>query len=204
MLYCLLYVEPTDSNGNVGGSPSLALADQGLAHISYTDVSNRDLKYAYALSPIPLTSVTIAGPDFGLVGGEYTFLASVEPLSTTLPLTYTWQASDQALVTDVSGITTTIPYAWNPPGMKSITLTASNSPETVTATQGITIAEQTRFVHLPLILKNHGGGANTQVKLPISPVFISAHMAPSFAEGLFTCGLGVGWIRKRRAEQGAG
>jgi hypothetical protein len=88
--------------------------------------------------------------------------------------------------------------------MKTITVTASNNVETFTATHGITIAKPTRFIHLPLILKNHEGFADTQAKLPGSPGLITAHMAPSFAVGLFTCGLGVGWVKKSREAKGVG
>jgi hypothetical protein len=40
-----------DSAGNVGKFVSLALDSQNIAHISYYDVSNKDLLYAVKIAP---------------------------------------------------------------------------------------------------------------------------------------------------------
>lgn len=82
-------------------------------------------------------SVTIDGPVLGQTGQGYEFSAVSAPLSTTLPLTYTWQATDQTPITQTADLTTQITFTWATPGNKTITVTASNSYGTVTDTHTI-------------------------------------------------------------------
>lgn len=82
-------------------------------------------------------SVTIDGPVLGQTGQGYEFSAISTPLSTTLPLLYTWQATDQTPITQTADLTTQITFTWATPGNKTITVTASNSYGTVTDTHTI-------------------------------------------------------------------
>jgi CSLREA domain-containing protein len=90
---------------------------------------------------VPPTLVTINGPSEGLVGQAYIFTATVEPVSTTLPLEYVWQTSGQAPVTHTSGLTDTLSFTWEMPGMQVITVTARNPGGSVMDTHGITITD---------------------------------------------------------------
>ncbi len=72
----------------------------------------------------PIASVTIDGPVSGVVNAGYTFTATVTPVTATLPVTYTWQATDQ--VTQVSQVNM-VKYSWLMAGTKTITVTAVNS-----------------------------------------------------------------------------
>lgn len=89
---------------------------------------------------VPL-SVEIAGPQEGLAGTAYPFTAVVEPISTTLPVEYIWQASGQEPVTHTGGITDTVAYTWDSPGTKAITVTATNTAGVVSATHTIVISD---------------------------------------------------------------
>jgi N-acetylneuraminic acid mutarotase len=95
-----------------------------------------------ALTVITLpTSVTISGPELGFVGTPYTFTATVEPISTTLPLTYIWQTDGQQPITHTGGLTDTVSFIWDMPGIQPITVTASNPAGSVLASHEITISD---------------------------------------------------------------
>lgn len=101
----------------------------------------------------PPTSVAISGPVMGIIQTDYTFIATVSPITTTLPITYAWWATEQSSVTRSGGLSDTIAFTWNTPGFQAITVTATNSWGTVTGTHVVTIGIPK--LYLPLIMRNH-------------------------------------------------
>jgi CSLREA domain-containing protein len=91
--------------------------------------------------PVTPTVVTISGAHSGYAETSHNFTAIVEPVSTTLPLTYTWQASGQAPVVRTGGVTDAISFTWELPDIQIITVTASNSLGSVMETHTITITD---------------------------------------------------------------
>ena len=89
----------------------------------------------------PPSSIDITGPITGTTGLDYAFTATIVPTLTTQPLAYTWQADEQATIVQTNGITDTAVFQWLIPGTKTITVTASNGLNTVTATHNITISQ---------------------------------------------------------------
>jgi hypothetical protein len=112
---------PRPLDGNMDG---VALCDMGA--------------YEYA---VPLSSILIDGPSTGNVQVGYTFTANVGPITTTLPITYVWQVTDQAPVTHTNSLTDSIAYSWILPGNYVLNVTATNPPSTVTDTHTITITD---------------------------------------------------------------
>jgi len=94
--------------------------------------------HAISLSVGP-GGVNIKGLANGVVGQSYSFTAEVSPITTTLPVTYTWEASDWAARVQWGGITDTITFAWNMPGTKVITVTAANAGGTACSIHTISI-----------------------------------------------------------------
>ena len=144
----------------------------------------------FALLPIvyPPNVVTLSGPGEGSVNTPYTFTATVEPVSTTLPLTFVWESNGQVPITHTGGLTDTVDFTWEFPGTQVITVTASNLVGEVSANHIITITTPIYQTYLPLMIK------------PAEPPFGSVP-APSSLDrglqlGLLTIGI-VGW-RKRR------
>jgi endonuclease/exonuclease/phosphatase family metal-dependent hydrolase len=87
------------------------------------------------------TAVTLTGPNTGEVNTTYTFTATVTPISTTLPITYTWMADNQTTMTQVvTGTMDSVAYAWVTSGVQMITVTAANNAGMVMATHVITIS----------------------------------------------------------------
>jgi len=119
----------------------------------------REPQLAQAAFPITPTAVTISGPDTGWVGDSQAFTALVEPITTSLPLTYTWQATGQDLVIHTGGITDTVTFVWQFPGAQLITVTATNDLASVMDTLIFTITAPFYPVYLPILLKERQPGS---------------------------------------------
>jgi CSLREA domain-containing protein len=92
-----------------------------------------------AISP---SLVIVTGHGEGFVGESYLFTATVEPVSTTLPLTYTWQADSQLPIIHTGELTDTVSFTWEMPGTQIITVTVSNLGGSVVDSHAITITDQ--------------------------------------------------------------
>ena len=94
---------------------------------------------------VDLEGITIDGPSSG-APGIYTYTTSYEPLSATLPLTYTWDNGD---ATDSSVRALGV-------GTHTLAVTATNCGATVTDTLQVVVAEPPpyHYIYLPLIRKN--------------------------------------------------
>jgi uncharacterized repeat protein (TIGR01451 family)/CSLREA domain-containing protein len=81
-------------------------------------------EYVFFVQP---TAVTIDGP--GVVGANVSagFVATVEPVTATRPITYSWQATDLPPVVHTNrDLSDTITLTWTVAGFKAVTVTASN------------------------------------------------------------------------------
>ncbi len=90
---------------------------------------------------LPPLTLAIDGPTVGVVGNSYLFTATTGPISTTVPLSYTWQASGQSQLVHSAALTYAVSYTWNALGEQTIEVAASNSAGVVTSTHTITINE---------------------------------------------------------------
>lgn len=117
--------------------------------LSFT-ISGQD-KLGNSLGPGPVPSmwtfttitapdgVTISGPTAGAVQAGHAFTAAVSP-TTTLPVTYVWEATDQTPETHIDGdLTDNVTFTWDTPGTKTITVTATNEVGTAADTYDVTI-----------------------------------------------------------------
>ncbi len=107
--------------------------------------------YELVLPPI---LVTISGTSEEVFGRVTYFTATVEPVSTTLPITYVWNASEHPPITETRGLTDAFGLAWEMPGTKVITVTASNLAGSVMDTHMITITTPVYDIYLPLVIKS--------------------------------------------------
>ena len=96
------------------------------------------------------TSVAISGALTGTIGITYTFMATINPLTVTQPITYLWQASGQSPVTNTGGLSDTVAFQWHTPGIQVITVTARSSTGVMTDTHVIVINQR---IYLPIVLK---------------------------------------------------
>ena len=142
----------------------------------------------FSLMPIsyPPLEVSLAGQAEGWINTSYTFTATVEPISTTLPLTYTWQVDEQVPIVHTNGLTDTVDLTWDTPGTKVITVTAGNLAGSVMDTHTISITNPLYEIYLPLVSK--------AVQPPLSPDITP--LGGGVFLGLVTLGV-MGWWRKR-------
>ena len=89
---------------------------------------------------VPPAGVGLAGPATGVVQVDYTFTASVSPITATAPFTYVWQASEQLPVIHRGSLPNdTVTFNWETPGAKTITITATNNVGTASITHGVVL-----------------------------------------------------------------
>lgn len=91
------------------------------------------------ITPVAPQTVTLSGPTVAPVGFTYLFTATVLPPTVTVPLTYTWHATDLTPVEQRAGQSTGVNLRWLRPGPKTVTVTASNAGGTVTQTHHLTL-----------------------------------------------------------------
>lgn len=106
--------------------------------------------------PVGVSTVNISGPVTGTVNTNYDFLLTADPISTTLPITYTVQATDQTELSFTTGLTESIRFNWAMSGVKTITVTADNGHGTAADTHTITIADEpvtTWLIYLPILTR---------------------------------------------------
>ena len=97
---------------------------------------------AYELSVTqvqPPSSVVIAGPTAGFVQTGYTFTATVSPITTTLPITYVWQATEQLSMTNTGSLSDTVTFTWTTSGPQSIIVKAINEGGVASSTHAIAV-----------------------------------------------------------------
>jgi hypothetical protein len=108
-----------------------------------------------------LDEAAVTGPPSGAVGIPHTFVATIAPLTATLPVTYTWQATGQtSQVHTNGGISDAAEFTWNVTGTQVVTVTAENCGGSDVATRTIVIgAEAQHHIYLPLVMRNSGASS---------------------------------------------
>ncbi|MCP4526911.1 MAG: hypothetical protein GY833_13525 [Aestuariibacter sp.] len=96
----------------------------------------------HIINVAPLDSINITGTMNGNVNISYTFTATVNPVTTTGPITYFWYATGQSnvLTPTSSGLSDTMPFAWSIPGLQTIVVTATNGTTPITDAHYIDIS----------------------------------------------------------------
>ena len=186
-----------------GGDPTL-----GAAH-SYTLLA-RDTTpatgaaYGTVFCPadiIPVNDATLDGPDLGSVDVPYTFAANVAPVTATMPVSYTWEATDQGSAGSSNGLSDARSYTWALPGTKTITVTAYNGVAPISATHTVVIARPVTTATLVGPAIGETGVTQTFTATaepaaatpPLTYVFDGDELTPSTRSGGATATAGLTW-----------
>jgi hypothetical protein len=97
------------------------IADNGVNVVSSS--------YVVTVTPVVPTSVSISAAPLVNAGVPLGINASVSPFNVTLPLTYTWEATNQIGPTvnaSMNSNSDNVTYGWNVTGTKTITVVVSN------------------------------------------------------------------------------
>jgi len=139
--------QATDQTGLVrsgGASDTVALiwSTPGTKTITVTaeNATGRAVDvYQVVITPSPVAAVGIGGPTTGRTLNQVLFTADALPMTATLPISYTWQASEQTPVAGTGGLSSTVGFVWSTPGTKTITVTAQNVAGTASAIHQIAV-----------------------------------------------------------------
>ncbi|MBN1487593.1 MAG: DUF11 domain-containing protein, partial [Anaerolineae bacterium] len=114
----------------------------------------RDIHIIKIVEALPPGTVVITGPVAGSADTVYTFTAHVGQNTATIPLTYTWEATDHPKVTKQNTtLTATMVYSWSTEGQKTITVTAGNVMGVVKDNHTIDITISGYNIYLPLLMR---------------------------------------------------
>jgi len=127
-----------------------AAASLGLLTTDNVDAAMCSLEIAQ----VAPAGVVISGPPTGVIDAAYVFTATVSPISTTLPITYVWQATGQSAVTRTGNLSNSVAFTWTMSGAQAITVTVANDAGMVADTHVIQI--DLRKLYLPVVLRNFG------------------------------------------------
>ena len=154
---------PFNLNQRVVDTPSITWATTGTKTI-WVQATNEEgsaigtHEIAISEEPAtPQTKVILTGPASGLTNTPYTFTATISPTTASVPITYTFEASD-GLGPTSEQLAHTNPIdwpnvEWTVPGTKTVTVTAQNADGTYIDTHIIEIDSGTIF--LPLVIRNY-------------------------------------------------
>jgi hypothetical protein len=98
----------------------------------------------------PPLALTIAAPLTTEVGHSTMVQAQALPITTSLPLTYTWQATGQPTLTHTTSISDTVAYQWLTAGPVTITVQAANRAGAAFNRHTVVVIDERRF-YLPLL-----------------------------------------------------
>jgi hypothetical protein len=144
----------TVHSGSISNTHSLTWSSPGVKTVTVTasNATGAATDTYFVLIGVPPSTVKLEGPTTGLVNSAYAFVASVNPLSVTRPITYLWEMSHHPAAAQTNGISDTIVLSWTTYGTHVVTVTVSNGfGFSVSSTQAIAI--DPRRVYLPLILR---------------------------------------------------
>jgi DNA-binding beta-propeller fold protein YncE len=97
-----------------------------------------------------LEDLTIVGPTSGLVQQNYTFTATIIPITATQPITTVWQVVGREPITFTNaGINHSMILSWTVPSSQTIIVTATNGSSTVMSSHMIVINPYK--VYLPIL-----------------------------------------------------
>ena len=99
----------------------------------------------------PLTAVSLAGANHALLNEDVTLTANILPMTATQPISYTWEATDFAPITQGSGISDTMTFNWAITGTKTITVTAVNPGGAVSDTHTVNVTNIVEGVDLTVV-----------------------------------------------------
>jgi uncharacterized repeat protein (TIGR01451 family) len=149
------------SGAQVTATAVLIAANEGVLHNraevagaehDRDSLDNADSSYTSIKALTPLREAPIEGPVEGELDTTYAFTATAAPLTATLPITYTWEATGQDdWVIARYAISDTVQFNWGAGGNKTVTVTAANEAgDAVVATDTVTIKQH---LYLPLVLR---------------------------------------------------
>ena len=139
-------------SGTSGSEPwNLLVSGQRLFFVADDGVHGMEL---WALPLGLMTGLSLSGATEGEIGIDYSFNADVSPPEAGTPVTYDWQATDKGSFIHSAGLTDSIKFSWDTPGIKIISVTVNNGVSELHGQVEININEEKRRIFIPILVSN--------------------------------------------------
>ncbi|MDM8530022.1 choice-of-anchor Q domain-containing protein [Anaerolineales bacterium HSG25] len=164
----------TVPNAGLTSSANFSWAKAGTHTITATvtnEAGSASTTYAVIITnePVTPTAVVISGPAAGETNQNYEFTADVSGPTTTQPLTYIWQATDQQEKPQTNNLQDVVTFRWLTAGTKFITVSVTNQTNQAVVDSyefGVKVAN--RLTYLPTLLREDDGAATaTHTAIPV-------------------------------------
>ena len=99
-----------------------------------------------------MTCLTLNGPQVAMPDQSLTYTATVNPMTTTIPLTYTWVVDGQSTIVHINGLVDTQSFTWSTPGAYKIKVTATNEDMEISGTWKVLILAGK--LYLPIVYRH--------------------------------------------------
>ncbi len=166
VLLCALLLSTQVPVARAAGSGGTAQGARSVRGLAGAKLASRALAED---PPVLPESVALASSATGALDASYTFDAEAAPSGTTLPLTFTWEATGQDPVThaEVQSLSDAAGFAWSTPGKQAMAVTVASGratrPGRVCGTRSLCIECLDGASHWPAPLservRSAGGGA---------------------------------------------
>ncbi len=137
-------------NGSTGPTASYSWAEPGTYVLTATasnDCSSAQGLFTVTVFCQPVQGVLLQGPQRLVIGQEGTFYAAAQPITSSQPISFTW---DNGSSGPSAG------YSWPMTGTFTLTVTATNHCGTAQGSWTVEILERWPFsTYLPLVLRHH-------------------------------------------------
>ena len=118
---------------------------------------NQITRHTVVAGRVPVEAVRLDLPPEALTDRSVTLRATLDPVNATLPVTYTWRATEQwwpGRVRRRYALSDTLKAIWHAPGEQTVTVTAHNAHgPIVSQTHTITIDTLEPSIYLPLVVR---------------------------------------------------
>jgi hypothetical protein len=109
--------------------------------------------HAISISSVPPGEAAIDGLLTGVINTAYTFTVTVNPITTTMPITYIWAATEQSDVIQVKDSPqASVEFTWIVTGAKVVTATAINQDGQISSLPHTIQIITPQYVYLPFIV----------------------------------------------------
>ncbi len=142
--------EMVTHTGGLSDTASFAWHESGVYTISLeAENATGSVAFQHLVEIGVSPQVTLPGPEQGLTGISYIFVATVQPTA-TLPLTYTWQVDGETVITHLGGLSDAFTVTWVEPGTHTVSVAVTN--RFGTSVQAWDVAVDTR-IYMPLAVR---------------------------------------------------
>ncbi len=121
---------PVEHSSGVTDTIDLTWDEVGTKSITVTatnaDGTLMDIYHSTIKNGTPPAGVTLNGPEVSYIGSSSIFIAQVNPITVTLPITYVWTIDGSQVITHSGDVDDSLELAWTSLGLHQVNVSAAN------------------------------------------------------------------------------